>query len=106
MSKPIRIQLSRRAGWKKPEGAIVVARPTKWGNPYKLTDYKYEGAFDEADARAKAVRDFEASLSIGEGAPWQLMRRDRHELRGKVLACWCRADQLCHADVLLEWANQ
>lgn len=26
-------------------------------------------------------------------------------LRGKNLACWCRLDQPCHADVLLELAN-
>lgn len=31
---PKRIQLSRRAGWRKSEGAVVVARPTKWGNPF------------------------------------------------------------------------
>jgi hypothetical protein len=28
------------------------------------------------------------------------------ELRGKDLACWCRLDQPCHADVLLELANK
>lgn len=27
-------------------------------------------------------------------------------LRGKNLACWCALDQPCHADVLLELANQ
>ncbi len=27
------------------------------------------------------------------------------ELRGKSLACWCRPDQECHADVLLELAR-
>ncbi len=26
-------------------------------------------------------------------------------LAGKTLACWCRLDQPCHADVLLELAN-
>jgi hypothetical protein len=29
----------------------------------------------------------------------------REELAGKNLACWCRPDQPCHADVLLEIAN-
>jgi hypothetical protein len=29
-----------------------------------------------------------------------------NELRGKDLACWCALDQPCHADVLLEFANQ
>lgn len=27
-------------------------------------------------------------------------------LRGKNLACWCPLDQPCHADILLELANQ
>ena len=30
----------------------------------------------------------------------------RAELRGKNLACWCRLDQPCHGDVLLEIANR
>lgn len=33
---PQRIQLKRTKGWRKPEGAIVVARPSKWGNPFRL----------------------------------------------------------------------
>ena len=33
---PERIQLRRTKGWRKPEGAIVVARPSKWGNPYPV----------------------------------------------------------------------
>lgn len=36
MSAPKRIQLRRTKGWRKPEGAIVVARPSKWGNPYHV----------------------------------------------------------------------
>ena len=28
------------------------------------------------------------------------------ELRGKNLACWCKAGTPCHADVLLKLANQ
>ena len=34
-----RIQLRRTKGWRKPEGAIVVARPSKWGNPYRIASY-------------------------------------------------------------------
>lgn len=36
VSAPQRIQLRRTKGWRKPEGAIVVARPSKWGNPFRL----------------------------------------------------------------------
>ncbi|RVI83935.1 DUF4326 domain-containing protein [Sinorhizobium meliloti] len=28
------------------------------------------------------------------------------ELRGKNLACWCKQDAPCHADVLLQVANR
>jgi len=31
-----RIQLRRTKGWRKPERAVVVARPTKWGNPFPV----------------------------------------------------------------------
>jgi len=36
---PKRIQLSRARGSRRPAGAVSVARPTKWGNPFKLNDY-------------------------------------------------------------------
>lgn len=38
MTAPRRIQLRRTKGWRKPEGAVSVARPTKWGNPFKLAE--------------------------------------------------------------------
>jgi hypothetical protein len=28
------------------------------------------------------------------------------ELKGKNLSCWCGNDELCHADVLIQMANQ
>lgn len=31
------IQLRRTKGWRKPEGAVVVARPSRWGNWYKAS---------------------------------------------------------------------
>jgi len=30
----------------------------------------------------------------------------RRELRGKDLVCWCKLSQECHADLLLEIANE
>jgi hypothetical protein len=33
---PHRIRLSRSRGWRKPSGAVVVSRPTRWGNPFRV----------------------------------------------------------------------
>lgn len=33
---PERIRLRRTKGYRKPEDAVVVARPTKWGNPFRI----------------------------------------------------------------------
>lgn len=109
--RPTRIQLSRRPGWRKPAGAVVVSRPTRWGNPYKLDAYKFQNgdgtpaAWDEKTARELAIRDFEGALAVGGILPFTVADV-RRELAGKVLACWCRLSAPCHADVLLEIANE
>jgi hypothetical protein len=94
MDGPQRIQLSRQRGWRKPEGAVVVARPTRWGNPFAL------GAdLGPAEAVAlfrDALEDGYLDIDVDD------IRRD---LRGRDLACWCTLDVPCHADVLLELAN-
>ena len=32
-----RIQKKRTKGWRMPENAKYIGRPTKWGNPFRLT---------------------------------------------------------------------
>ena len=92
MSGPERIQLRRSKGWRKPEGAIVVARPTRWGNPYRIG-----GGLSRADA----VELYRRHLA---GSP-HLVAEARTVLRGHDLACWCPLSEPCHADVLLRLAN-
>lgn len=99
---PLRIQLRRTKGWRKPEGAIVVSRPSKWGNPM------WAGIF-AGYTTEDAVRDFRRWLNGDNsyrslGNPPSLEEITR-ELRGKQLACWCPLDKPCHADVLAEIAN-
>lgn len=86
-----RVQLSRRAGWRMPTNTVKVARPTKWGNPFAVAGH----------GRAHAVHLYRGWLANQLAAG----TLDLAELRGKSLACWCRLDQECHADVLLELAN-
>lgn len=91
---PRRIQLRRRNGWRKPPGVVVVARPSRWGNPFPI---------DAHHSRADVVARFERALLAGE---LTVTVDDVRELAGKDLACWCPLDGPCHADVLLEIAGR
>ena len=91
---PRRIQLRRSKGWRKPPDTVVVARPSRWGNPFRVS---VDGT------RAECVVRYRAALLAGE---LDVTVDDvRTELRGHDLACWCPLDEACHADVLLEVAN-
>lgn len=96
---PHRIQLSRKAGWTKPENTVVVARPTRWGNPFVPGK-------DGIPDRETAVRMFRDRTAV-PGWSFGDVTADvvRRELRGKNLACWCSLDGPCHADILLAIAN-
>ena len=101
MAKPQRIQLSRRKGWRMPENTVSVARPGRWGNPFKVGNF-IENV--KTEDRAGAVAAFREMLTIDE-RNYPDTGAIRAALRGKNLACWCPLDQPCHADVLLELAN-
>jgi hypothetical protein len=110
-----RIQLRRTKGWRKPAGAIVVARPSRWGNPFTIAGAIEHGwAENETDGRAFVVQCFANVLERGRNSEWWFtdgaerfdwIRQNLHLLAGHDLACWCPLDQPCHADVLLKVAN-
>jgi hypothetical protein len=104
---PKRVQLSRAKGWRMPPNTVKVDRTTKWGNPFIVS---LDGT------RAQCVQWLELLLggmihmSSHAGhkrliAYRETVAKDIGELRGKNLACWCRHDGPCHADVLLRLAN-
>lgn len=95
---PQRIQLSRRKGWRKPDNTVVVARPSKWGNPFPISD---RGRVHAIDAFRAMLDDPAARAALDYPEPDEI----REQLAGRNLACWCPLDQACHADVLLEIAN-
>ena len=98
-SRPCRVQLSRRKGWRLPAGTVIVSRPSRWGNPFKVqTTHPNAGWIED---RAAAVAAYWHYLA----ARPELMAVARTELAGKHLACWCPLDQPCHADALLAVAN-
>lgn len=96
---PQRIQRKRTKGWKMPEGAIYVGRPTKWGNPFVVGSSEYH--VPNKDLAVAYFRDW-----LLHPNSWVLPAPpDLAPLRGHDLACWCRVGQPCHADVLLALAN-
>ena len=113
---PQRIQRKRSKGWRMPEGAVYVGRPTIWGNFYRI-EAEPDGTFTIMDdynsrtfwccpsmeqARKIATEAFRVAIIRWMKQPGISL----DELRGKDLACWCPLDQPCHADVLLKLANE
>jgi hypothetical protein len=120
MTAPARIQRLRAAGWRKPEGAVYVGRPTRYGNPYQLTRVgsvwvvyvqvensdrprTISTGFDERAARQEAVDLFRDMFRTPGGA--EQGEHFARQLQGRDLMCWCAPDMPCHADVLLDLCN-
>ena len=102
---PKRIQLSRAKGWRKPAGAVVVSRPSKWGNPWRVEKAReagYQGT--DAEMHEMCVAMFRNALRAKLPAVERIVS-DLPALRGRDLCCWCPPGLACHADVLLEIAN-
>ena len=94
IATPARVQRRRTKGWRMPENTVYVGRPTKWGNPYPAgRNVRTPNA-----AVASYIRHLRKHPNLVETA--------RRELQGKNLASWCSLDLPCHADVLLEVANE
>jgi hypothetical protein len=124
---PQRIQRRRTKGYRIPEGAIYVGRPSLWGNPWALRDasawgipatdraawavtmYREElahwGLLSDWDYSTTEVTFDRVSREISESGASNMAEYAAIALRGRDLACWCPLDQPCHADVLLELAN-
>ena len=105
--KPVRVQLSRAKGWRMPPNTVRVARPSQWGNPFKI------GGFvrDFRGGMPAKINDAEMAVRLFSSQFYECVATDmavraiQSELRGKNLACWCKPGAPCHADVLLEIAN-
>lgn len=103
---PVRMQLSRKKGFNLQEASIKlnglqcvnVARPGRYGNPHNIGMCPVCGV---EHTRDEAVAEYEAGVMQNLWALGCVLA----PLRGKNLACWCRADEKCHADVLLRLAN-
>lgn len=97
--KPIRIQLSRKKGWRMPANTVKVTRPGIFGNPYTVEEFGSSAVefYDEWIAGCSPQEHFETRDKV---------LINLHKLRGKNLACWCKLSERCHADILLKIANE
>jgi hypothetical protein len=119
-----RIQRRRTKGWRMPDGAVYVGRPSRWGNPFVLGEtYLWLGSTDLPfpigthrepgvyDHNIRVERLTEPRIAVEWFRAWFPMLQSNRPyfgldpLRGHDLVCWCPLDQPCHADVLLELAN-
>jgi hypothetical protein len=113
VEKPKRIQRKRTKGWTMPPNTVYVGRPSDFGNPFVVGDPVYSQAahFDDDSSLSAGsiwVTEMNCPLlfrvwaeQMSTSYPAWLDR-----LRGKSLACWCKEGDPCHADILLELANQ
>jgi hypothetical protein len=79
-------------GVKLPDNTKKVDRSTKYGNPYKVGNKLGEFTRDEALRLYEIYLDFVVSKKLLDIEP----------LRGYNLACSCKLEDNCHADILLK----
>jgi hypothetical protein len=98
---PERIQLRRTKGWRKPEGAVVVSRPGRWGNPFLLGDVlRRFPSLTVEQCAGFVVNEFRDLIRMADGR-YPSVEEIRSDLAGKDLGCWCSLSSPCHAEVLL-----
>ena len=104
----MRVKRERSKGWRLPPNTRCVDRTTRFGNPFVgpdaadlyrkwMTGKMRAEEFERKKQRTSYMMHFDRK---------NILKCDVPELRGKNLACWCKLDQPCHADVLLELANE
>lgn len=76
--------------FQKSQYDVYIARPSKWGNPFQI---------GKDGTRSEVIEKYRRWIHTQP----QLMT-DLHELRGKILGCWCSPSR-CHGEVLYELAN-
>ena len=107
-AQPHRVQLQRTKGWRMPAHTRKVDRTTVYGNPFRKGDDIVQLHRAWLTGRmTDAVIEARYPPLVAK----HLISRRQHvlatlsELRGMNLACWCPLNQPCHADLLLELAN-
>lgn len=99
---PRRVWRRRVKGWKMPDNTVSVCRPGRFGNPFMV------GPDRSQRMAVECFRHWLTTPGITAGIPEkkQAILDGLESLRGKNLACFCKPGTPCHADVLLDLANE
>ncbi len=88
---------------KKEPYDVFIARPSKWGCPFTHIKDRNTQAKYVCSSRKEAIKKYKEWLENGDG---QYLLKDLHELKDKVLGCWCKNEggggKSCHGDILVE----
>lgn len=94
-----------------PPDTVKVDRSTRWGNPFNLTAAYLAFGHAGYPIPLEALRTapgLDRSMDLFAAYLRGVLSIDPgflEPLRGRNLACWCKPDQRCHADLLLRLAN-
>lgn len=83
---------------KKDAYDVYIGRPSKWGNPFTHLKKNTRAEF-LVESREAAIEAYRKWIKKQPD-----LLEDLHELKGKILACWCKP-QACHGNVLAEMAD-
>ena len=75
---------------KKESYDVYIGRPSIWGNPFQI---------DKDGTRSEVIQKYIEWFSTNDELKGRI-----HELKGKVLGCWCKPRR-CHGDFLAQMAE-
>lgn len=79
---------------------VYIGRPSKWGNPFThLKELEGKEGIILVATRQEAIERYREWILKNP-----TLLADLHELKGKVLGCWCKP-KACHGDVLADLAE-
>ena len=93
-TRPGPVGVQQRRGKPLPPNTRSVARPSRWGNPFRCKP--------TPTARAEVVKKYRDWLAERP----ELVEQARAVLTGYNLACYCPLDGPCHRDVWLEYLTE
>lgn len=118
MNVPPRVRIDwRRPGGRKPHGVVVCSRPGRWGNPWRVEEYRWDygrkAGYRVVGEEGQPVRGSESADKARAVANCLWLYRAYLEEMARLepglleplrtatgLACYCDLGEPCHVDVI------